>query len=327
MRRSIIATVILLVVLAGAIFSLVRFSTTPSQLELGVTFSTVYSYGLGLDPKETYLALLDDLQVKKVRLPIYWSEIETKDNEFDWELTDFLVSEAAKRNAELVLVIGRKVPRWPECYVPDWAEGLTGAEANQAVLDMEKMVIEHYKDNSAVVGWQVENEPFFPFGVCPSPDLELLSQEHALVRSLDSKPIISTVSGEMDPWFPIPHYTDYDVTGVSLYRVSFNSWLGLFPYPLNPFIYRLHSLAATTFWHKKIIVSELQAEPWFDKLISELTDSERATAFTSKDLQNNVNFAAQAGFSEAYLWGAEWWYLEKEAGRPELWEAAKELFK
>jgi hypothetical protein len=74
----------------------------------------------------------------------------------------------------------------------------------------------------------------------------------------------------------------------------------------------------------KVTVSELQAEPWFTKPIEELTASERAEAFTVEDLVENLEFASDAGFSEVYLWGIEWWYVEKLAGRPELWKAGKQ---
>lgn len=323
MRMRIIVTAVLLIGLSGAVFCSINFFTTPGQTEFGATFSSVYSRGLGLDPSETYLALLDDLRVKKIRLPVYWSEIEPTRGQFYWDELDFFVAAAEQRQVKLTLVIGRKVPRWPECYLPDWAEGLVGSEADEAVLDMEQAVLERYKSSPAVERWQVENEPFLPFGVCPAPSAELLNKEIVLVRALDTRPIVLTVSGEMDPWISTAKMSD--VLGISMYRVSYNSTTGLVPYPLTPVVYRFRSMIAGLF-SEKIIVSELQAEPWFIKLISEMSAAERAAAFTPEDLKNNAAFAAQAGFSEAYFWGVEWWYAEKLAGRPDLWDAAKELF-
>lgn len=323
MKMRIIVTAILFFGLVGAIFYSVKFFTTPSQPEFGVTFSSVYASGLGLDPKVAYTAILEELGVKKIRLPIYWSQIEPDKGQFDWSLVDFFVQEAEKYQTKLTLVIGRKVPRWPECYVPDWAEGLQGSEAETVILDMEKVVVERYKNSPAVERWQVENEPFFPFGVCPKPSTELLNKEIALVKSLDAKPILLTVSGEMDPWIPLARISD--VLGISMYRVSYNPATGLLPYPLTPLVYRTRAMIVGLF-SEKIIVSELQAEPWFTKPITELSDIERAAAFTVKDLLNNVTFASQSGFSETYLWGVEWWYAEKKLGREELWQAGKSIF-
>jgi len=327
MRMRIIVTAVLLVGLAGAIFWLVFSFTRPVETELGVTFSSVYAKSLGLDSRETYLALIDDLRVKKIRLPIYWSEIEPRRGQFNWDDLDFFMTTAEQHGIKLTLVIGRKVPRWPECFSPDWAEGLVGNEADEALLSMEETVVARYKNFSSIERWQVENEPFFPFGICPAPDLDLLNKETAQLRSLDQRPIVSAVSGEMDPWFSVPYYIDYDILGVSIYRVSYHPVTGLFPYPLTPFVYRFRSTIASWFWNREIIVSELQAEPWFSKPIAELTGEERAAAFTADDLRNNITFVKKAGFSEAYLWGAEWWYAEKKAGREALWTAAIDLFK
>jgi len=323
--RKLIILIVLLFALAGAIFWWKNWSTKSEPLKLGVTFSTAYSYNLGLDPRETFLALLNDLQIKDFRVPIYWSEIEPARGEFDWQMLDFMVTEAARHNAKLTLVIGRKVPRWPECFIPNWAEGLIGSKADEAVLEMEKTVVERYKDNPTVERWQIENEPFFPFGICPAPSQDLLNEEISLVRSLDDRSVMLTVSGEMDPWFSTARSAD--VLGVSMYRVSYNPIFGFVPYPLTPFVYRFRAWTMSPFLKEEVIISELQAEPWFTKSFDELTGEERAVAFTADDLQTNINFAAETGFSKAYLWGAEWWYLEKLAGRAELWQAAKILFK
>jgi len=288
--------------------------------QIGATFSTIYSEKLGLDLREVFLAALDDLKIKKFRIPVYWSEIEPEQGKFVWDDLDFIVAEAGKRDAELTLVIGRKVPRWPECFIPDWAEGLEYNQAEAAVLKMEREVVNRYKESPAVVAWQVENEPFFPFGVCPAPNKDFFSKEVDLVKSLDKRPIMITVSGEMDPW--ILSAIPADILGISMYRMSWNQALGFFPYPLSPAFYRLRALASGIF--AKVTVSELQAEPWFTKPIEELTASERAEAFTVEDLVENLEFASDAGFSEVYLWGIEWWYVEKLAGRPELWKAGKQ---
>ncbi|MFA6132327.1 MAG: hypothetical protein WC702_04715 [Patescibacteria group bacterium] len=323
MTKRIIVTAVLFFCLVGAIFCSIKFFFEPKQPELGVTFSAAYAYGLGLDPREAYIAVLEDLGVRKIRLPIYWSQIETEKGQYDWSLNDFFVNEAEKRGVELILVIGNKVPRWPECYTPDWAEGLVGSETEAAVLNMEKTVVERYKDSPAVERWQVENEPFFPFGICPSPSAELLDKEISLVKSLDNKPIMLTVSGELDPWIPSAKISD--VLGISMYRVSYSPATGLMPYPLKPLVYRFRAMVAGLFT-KEIIISELQAEPWFSEPINELSGEERAEAFTSEDLADNISFAKYAGFSEAYLWGVEWWYAEKELGRTDLWTAGKLIF-
>jgi hypothetical protein len=212
-----------------ALLFCLRFFSKPSQPELGVTFSSVYAENLELDARQTFVAILDELKVKKIRLPIYWSKIEPSPGEFVWDDVDFFVAEAEKHGVGLTLAIGRKVPRWPECFIPDWAEGLSDEKAEAALLAMEKIVVERYKNYSSVERWQVENEPFFPFGVCPAASSSIFKKEVFLVRSLSYKPVMLTVSGELDPWWPMA--LTADILGVSMYRVSYNLATGLFPYP------------------------------------------------------------------------------------------------
>lgn len=323
MKWSSVMVIVLISIFFGGVFCLSHFCLTNRQQEVGATFSSSYSLGLNLEPRQVYLALLEDLGVKKFRIPVYWSEIEPDRGVFQWDFLDFVVQEAEKHQAKLTMVIGRKVPRWPECDIPDWAEGLVGKDAEEVLLKMEKEVIERYKDEASIERWQIENEPFFPFGICPSPDINLLKKEISLVKSLDERPIVLTVSGEWDPWRPSAELAD--VLGVSLYRVSWNKVFGFLPFPLSPYVYQLR-----TWWVQplvsRVIVSELQAEPWFTKNWDELSGQERAAAFTADDLKKNFIFAKQAGFSEIYLWGVEWWYREKLDGRPELWEDGRKLF-
>jgi len=63
----------------------------------GVTFSTKFCQEIGLDWQEVYLATLDDLEVKEIRLPIYWDEIETEPGVFDFTKYDYIIKEGEKR--------------------------------------------------------------------------------------------------------------------------------------------------------------------------------------------------------------------------------------
>ena len=59
-----------------------------------------------------------------------------------------------------------------------------------------------------------------------------------------------------------------------------------------------------------------------------MTESETAETMSHTQFYDNIAYAREAGFSEVYLWGVEWWYAMKEQrGDPFYWEAARELFK
>ena len=40
-----------------------------------------------------------------------------------------------------------------------------------------------------------------------------------------------------------------------------------------------------------------------------------------------MQFAINVGFKQIYLWGVEWWYLQKQSGHPEYWNLAKSVFR
>lgn len=317
------ACILLFLGVVAMAFSLWYTSTQSEQAKLGVTFSSVYADQLGLDAKASFKAILEDLQVKRVRLPLYWSQIESSPGVYDWRLVDWLIEEAQKEEVDLTLALGAKVPRWPECYIPKWATSFSDRDRFLAQELFVRRAVERYKDQEAVVRWQIENEPFFPFGDCPNLNPDAVFEEASLVRSLDNRPIQMTASGELSSWY---EYVDQaDILGVSLYRTTWNPWFGFFQYPIPSTFYRLRMIAAGPFY-QQVIISELQAEPWFPEPISTRPLGEWAKLFTASDLKNNVAFARETGADEIYLWGAEWWYLLRQHNEPDLWRVAQELF-
>lgn len=317
-------TVAIAAVLGVSVFAYAWLGARPVvEPDFGVTFSWVYAKQLGYEPLTVYDALLNDLGVTKVRVPIYWSDVEREEGVYDWSLPDELVARAQTKGVELTLVVGMKVPRWPECFVPDWAEMRSNDEQHQAVLRFMRETVNRYKGSPAVVRWQVENEPFFPYGECPTLDAEQFRERVELVRSLDDRPVQITVSGEMGVWGDTAR--EADILGISMYRQTWNPLVGHFIYPLTPAFYFARA-ALVRDVVSLVIVSELQAEPWFPEPIETRPTLEWYSLFTSEMFAKNIDFARRAGLSEAYLWGAEWWYALAQAGDDRLWEAARPLF-
>lgn len=313
-----ICTMIVFAWMVVRIFSVTEWS----QTRYGVTFSTRYALQLGLDPMETYRGLVEDLGIRAVRLPVYWSDVERSSGVYDWWLLDQLVEYSAQMGVELTMVVGVKVPRWPECYVPDWAEGLDAQKRQQTVLRMIETTVNRYKKAQAVVRWQVENEPFFPYGECPHLTREEFRERVDLVRRLDpARPIQITVSGELGSWKTEADAAD--VLGISLYRLTWNDLFGYFVYPLSPAYYysRAQFVSQDV---DRVIVSELQAEPWFPEPIERRELLIWYQLFDADMLRANFEFVEQTHLPEVYLWGAEWWYLLKKNNNDRLWQTAKE---
>ncbi len=321
-----ISFIILFFILATGLFTYAwMWTNEPPAHEpiFGITFSSTYASALHLDVNETYATLVNDLGVRHVRLPLYWSEIEKTPGVFDWSVSDDLIDYSQAHGVELTVVVGMKVPRWPECYVPDWAEGFDENREQHAVLSFIEEAVNRYKDSTAVVRWQVENEPFFPYGECPLLSVEQFKQRVDLVRSLDARPIMVTVSGELGPWLDSAQAAD--VLGISMYRQTYNDLWGYFVYPISPAFYTVRaSLVHDAV--DAVIVSELQAEPWFPEAIDHRPLTDWYDTFTAEMFENNIQFARDARLSEVYLWGAEWWVAMKHAGDDRLWNVAKEVF-
>ncbi|MBI2551540.1 hypothetical protein HYV73_04360 [Candidatus Uhrbacteria bacterium] len=303
---------------AGLLLWRVRHPARP--IRLGATFSWMYARELGLSYKETYTAVLDDLGVQKLRLPLYWSDIESTRDRYDWSVPDWLLDEAARHGVKVTLVVGEKVPRYPECFIPPWADALSQQTRATELLSYVGAAATRYAHHPAVVSWQVENERSFAFGVCPLHDPDLFSKEIALVRETTGKPIQLTVSGELESWATA---APADVIGISLYRETYNQRFGSFLYPWSPRFYAARAAAARR-PDQGLVISELQGEPWFDAPIGTRSLAAWAALFGAADLRSQIRFASRTGIIEADLWGVEWWYLLKTRGYPELWEAGRE---
>ncbi|MBU0649541.1 endo-1,4-beta-xylanase, partial [Patescibacteria group bacterium] len=298
-----------------------------SALEYGVTFSKKQAEDLGLDWKKVYLSIFDDLGVKKIRLPAYWNEIEKQEGNYSWEDFDWQINQASERQAEIVLAVGARLPRWPECHFPDWTKGRLKAQIENKTLDYISKVIERYKNNKQIAAWQIENEPFLShFGDCPKFDSKFLDQEIMLARSLDSRPIIITDSGELSFWVSAAKRAD--IFGTTMYRDTYSIFFQHYiHYPITPAFFRFKKNLANLFANPKSwIVIEMQAEPWGPKAYQNLSQADRDRTMEIGKFKDMIEFGGQTGFREFYLWGVEWWYWELKQGRPEMWQFAKTLF-
>lgn len=328
-KFKISSKIIGIILIALGLYLLAFDEVREKNVNFGVTFSPRYASELMLDPKKIYLEMLDDLKVKTVRLPVYWDEVETVPGKFNFSRIDYYLNEAQKRNVEIILSLGLKQPRWPECFYPIWAKDLTPSLKAQKILRLIKEEVKHFKKYSNITYWQVENEPLLNFGLCDPPPnqvtLEMLKREIEVVKALDSRPVMLTDTGELSTWVDILNLADS--VGVSLYRTVWNPTFGLVDYPLPPAFYSAKvALSQMFFGSKPIIISELQAEPWLLKPILDTDVSKLEKLFPLSKLKEHVQFAKETGIEEIYLWGIEWYYYMGKHGHPQYLDYIKSLF-
>lgn len=320
-----LGTVIILVAFVSYVFF--TQPTPREDMTFGVTYSLTYIDDLELDYKEVYDAILDDLRVEYIRLPIYWNITEPELGNYNFEEYDYLIRKAEEKGVYLTAVVGRRQPRWPECHSPIWAQRFSESTQQRTILRNIETIVKRYKDSPAIIAWQVDNEPMFRiFGVCPEPDYNFLVEEVELVRSLDpSRPIQITDSGELSTWLETSYLADQ--LGISMYRITWNRHFGYWYYPLGPNFYIRHAQAVAPLVDR-VIISELQAEPWFpDRPVAEVPLSEQYKSMNTEIFKNNIHFARRTQFDEAYLWGVEWWYwLKKQHNETAMWDSARALF-
>jgi hypothetical protein len=297
------------------------------KVEWGLTFSHSHAQYLGFDWKVMYLDMLNDLKPKKLRLMAYWETVEPENDKYNFQDVAEMIAEAQKRNIDVILVVGHKQPRWPECHHPAWFNQLSQDEKDAQQLDYVRNAVNYYKQFSAIKTWQIENEALFTFGDdCKATDKELIKKEMELVRSLDSRPLLLTDSGELGRWIPSANLKP-DIFGSTMYRVVHNPRFGYFKYPLPPYFFKVKAgLTEKVTGVNNIIGVELQAEPWFSDDITRTDLQTQYSLMNPKIFEEYTAYAEEVGFKENYLWGVEWWYwLAQKQNDWGMWNAAKDL--
>jgi len=327
--KKVIAGIIILIFIIG--YFALSYSKEVENPEYGISFNTLYARELGLDWRVVYDSILDDLGVERIRLAAHWTMIEPEDGQYAFKELDYQVKKAEEHNVEIILAVGKRLPRWPECHVPEWALNLSKEQQEEKIIEYITKVVERYKDSDAITVWQVENEPFlsvFAKDHCFNFDENFLEKEIELVRTLDSRdrPILVTDSGELSTWRKA--FSHGDIFGTTLYVYSWNSLMGEFRNPFLPDFYSLRS----NFWNllrgekKESIIAELALEPWLDKPIIKEKTSVQIHRMSPEKFDTVIEFGKKTGMKTQYLWGAEWWYYMKLQGEDWYWERGKELF-
>lgn len=298
-------------------------------LVMSTTFIPSYAEWLGVEPKETMQALIDDLGFRHFRLVSYWKDIEREQGTYDFSNLDWQFEKAEDSGSKITLAIGLRQPRWPECHMPEWAMNEPMEVWSPQLNEFIEAVVNRYKSSPALESYQLENEFFMTvFGECPDFTRERLVSEFELVKRTDPyHPVIITRSNN---WGGIPIGAPTpDQFGVSVYKRVWDKTITkrYFEYPYPPWFYGALAGAGEIVTGKSMIVHELQMEPWSPEGLSLVTSpiEEQNKSMNAERLKDRFQYGRETGMRFIGTWGAEWWYARKQIhGDPSLWNVAKE---
>jgi hypothetical protein len=282
-------------------------------LVYGITFIHNYAEYFGLDAHETFLALRDDLGFKRWRLVSYWEDNEPKQGQYDFSELDWQFQKVNEVGGEVSLAVGLRQPRWPECHTPDWVKGQPKSMWYPELKEYMTKVVERYKDNPALISYQLENEYFLSvFADCGEASRERLVEEFNLIKQLDpDHPIIVSLSNN---YLGIPiGQPRADQFGVSVYKRVWDKTITkrYFEYPFPSWYYSWRAGLTEMFTGRDSMLHELQAEPWPPTDLKTSSIAEQNKSMDSKRLKERIEYGRDTGFRDIDLWGAEWWYWRK----------------
>lgn len=294
-----------------------------NSTQFGISFSVKQCRNFDLVWPDVLASLLEDLGVKRFRLMSYWNEHEKQPGKYDFSALDEQIRMISAAGGTISLCLGARQPRWPESHWPDWAWQLPKADRDAALLKYTEAVVERYKNEPAIISYQLENEALLEsFGERQDVDINRLKMEFFWVKRLDpSRPVIMTTSTSwgIPVREPIP-----DIVGFSYYQVLFSN--GSYGRSFHrPWLDRWRSRAIKLLHGKPSFIHELQAEPWGPKNIWEMSREEQNKSMSISQLKKNLSQAQSTGLYPIDLWGAEWWYwLKYKKKSPETWDFLKQ---
>ena len=334
--HKVVASVALVIALAvGGMYGIAlwyQHSERSKPLQLGVSFIPDYATYLGLDPQATMDALLNDLHVREFRLTSYWKDVEPTQGVYDFSQLDWQFAKAEAAHAHVILTVGLRQPRWPECHPPDWLDTTKPASTWQPQLERYMTaVINRYKHSPALESYQLENEYFLVgFGDCTDMSRNRLVREYNLVKQLDPAHPIIVGRSNNGIGTPIGQPTP-DEFSISVYQRVWDATVThrYLQYPFPSWYYAFLAGVQKVTKGKDMVLGELQAEPWPPKGQDLLTSSlaEQSKSFNAKRLQATVDFGESTGMRTINLWGAEYWYYRMVTLHdPSVWNTARQIF-
>lgn len=306
-------------------------SQASKPLQLGVSFIPDYASSLGVDPQETMDALLN-IGVKHFRLVSYWSDMERTPGQYNFSQLDWQMQKAEAAHANVVLTLGLRQPRWPECHMPDWAAGEPKSQWQPQLEQFMQAIIARYHNSPSLQAYQLENEYFLKgFGTCTDFSRDRLVSEYNLVKKAD--PVHPVIIGRSNNALGLPlGKPQPDEFSISVYKRVWDAGVThrYLEYPFPAWFYGFLAGLQEIYNHKNMRIGELQAEAWppNGKNITETSLTEQNKSLDAKRFKDRIEYGKATGMREIDLWGAEYWYYRLTVLHDaSLWNVARQAFK
>ena len=366
LRRRVQALAIVLLVpfLAVAPLHLLMPATAKAHgvvgpVQVGISFSPRRAAYLGLDYRSAFTRL-EALHFRVIRLSAYWDQIDQD----GYDQLDWMMSEARRAGQPVALTVGMKALGWPEFFIPASvmpAAGLTQGQdvasdssLRNATLSFVEDTVLRYRDNPALIAWQIENEPFNRAG--PQRlwiDAEFLRDEITSVRQLDSyhRPLIVNAFSHFNlvfdqasarQGFDLRQWLGFEADSAErdgLSVLNKGDVLGLDVYTAigYRFLGQDHMSHADGDWPDRLArvrdlvrkqgkqawITEAQAEPW-EPAANSYADPKSTSPQAIRSIFANLK---DAGFSTVLFWGSEYWLWRADQGDPRWIDTIKAILR
>jgi hypothetical protein len=328
-------------------------------VQVGISFSPRRAAYLGLDYRSAFTRL-EALHFRVIRLSAYWDQIDQEGyGQLDW-----LMAEAKRAGQPVALTVGMKALGWPEFFIPASAMPAAGLKQGEdvasdtsvrdATLSFVVDTVLRYRDNPALVAWQIENEPFNRAG--PQRlwlDAQFLSDEITTVHQLDGhhRQVIVNVFSHFNlvfdqasarQGFDLRQWLGFqadsaerdglsvlnrgDVLGLDVYTAIGYNFLG-----------QDHMSHADGDWPDRLArvrdlvrqqgkqawITEAQAEPW-ESAANSYADPKSTSPQAIRSIFANLK---DAGFSTVLFWGSEYWLWRADQGDPRWIDTVKAILR
>jgi len=330
-----------------------------APVQVGTSFSPVRAGYLGLDYRSAFKRL-EAMHFRVIRLSSYWDQVDSE----GYDQLDWLMNEAQRARQPIVLTVGMKALGWPEFFVPASVADLATLNQGQDVASDSSLragtlafvedTVLRYRDNPALVGWQIENEPFNRAG--PQRlwiDAGFLRDEISSVRQLDRhhRPLIVNAFSHFNlvfdqasarQGFDLRQWLGFDADSAerdSLAVLNRGDVLGLDVYTAigYQFLGQDHLSRADGDWPDRLArvrelakrqgkqawITEAQAEPW-ESAQETYTDPKSTNPVAIRSIFENLK---DAGYGTVLFWGSEYWLWRADNGDPRWIDAIKAILR